>query len=159
VTLVDADGTRANYAWFGQLLGNHVLTLPLASPSWFEAIGTTAGLDLAAIDHMHLQLDPGGFGNAGAYTVSWNELSLITVAGVTGDFDDDGDVDGQDFLAWQRGLSPSSLSPIDLADWQGAYGGGPLAAVSSVPEPSSICLVVLLSVSAFGRFRPPRSMA
>jgi len=62
ITLVDADGTRNNYAWFGQLLGNNILTLPIASPTWVEAPGTTSGLDLNAIDHLHLQIDPGGFG-------------------------------------------------------------------------------------------------
>ena len=36
--------------------------------------------------------------------------------------DDDGDVDGADFLLWQRGESPNDGSPADLADWEAYYG-------------------------------------
>jgi hypothetical protein len=39
------------------------------------------------------------------------------------DFDLDGDVDGRDFLKWQRGDSPNPLSSADLALWQEQYGG------------------------------------
>ena len=61
-----------------------------------------------------------------------------------GDFDFDGDVDGRDFLLWQRGGSPSPLSGSDLADWQGNYGVGPLTAASvAVPEPSAFVLALL----------------
>ena len=56
-----------------------------------------------------------------------------------GDFDNDGDVDGRDFLVWQRGGSPVALSAGDLATWQGAYGN-PLTAISAVPEPTGITL-------------------
>ena len=77
VELLDADGTDYNYAWYGQTLGSHVLTLPVESPTWSNNAGTTAGLDLNTLTHMHIQLDPGGFGTAGAYTVSWQDLSLV----------------------------------------------------------------------------------
>ncbi len=50
-----------------------------------------------------------------------------------GDFDGDGDVDGRDFLAWQRGGSPNPLSASDLADWQANYGMGSLAEVRPTP--------------------------
>lgn len=39
-----------------------------------------------------------------------------------GDFNTDGNIDGADFLLWQRGGSPDPNSPEDLADWQGNYG-------------------------------------
>ena len=38
--------------------------------------------------------------------------------------DGDGDVDGRDFLIWQRGGSPAPISTGDLADWQSNYGAG-----------------------------------
>lgn len=41
--------------------------------------------------------------------------------------DGDGDVDGRDFLIWQRGGSPSAadgVSSSDLAIWQSNYGAG-----------------------------------
>jgi hypothetical protein len=39
-----------------------------------------------------------------------------------GDFDDDGDVDGNDFLLWQRGGSPNGATSGDLALWEDNYG-------------------------------------
>lgn len=36
----------------------------------------------------------------------------------------DGDVDGRDFLIWQRGGSLTPISTGDLADWQSHYGAG-----------------------------------
>ncbi len=61
------------------------------------------------------------------------------------DLDGDGDVDGADFLAIQR------TDPSLIADWQSQFGSGPLASISSVPEPSSALLIglamTLLSLS------------
>jgi hypothetical protein len=68
------------------------------------------------------------------------------VEGTPGDFDNDGDVDGRDFLAWQRGESPVALSASDLQEWQENYGASGLASVNAVPEPSTGLLLILLSV-------------
>jgi hypothetical protein len=70
--------------------------------------------------------------------------------GVPGDFDDDGDVDGRDFLVWQRGGSPTPLSASDLALWKSHYGTGTLSAVTAVPEPCSALLLTLLGTALFG---------
>ena len=60
-----------------------------------------------------------------------------------GDFDSDSDVDGDDFLAWQRGESPSSLSQFDLMTWETSYGAvAPVVAISPVPEPTTLGLVL-----------------
>lgn len=59
-------------------------------------------------------------------------------AGVPGDFDGDGDVDGRDFLAWQRNPGVGNLS-----DWQDHYGMGPLSSFGAVPEPSAWLLASL----------------
>ena len=72
-------------------------------------------------------------------TVTSNSVMLEYLGGgvVNGDFDNDGDVDGRDFLIWQRGGSSNPLSSGDLAAWQTNYGSsGPLASVS-VPEPNT----------------------
>ncbi len=62
-----------------------------------------------------------------------------------GDFDDDGDIDGNDFLIWQRGNSTTGpLDAGDLVDWQDNYGPGPLVAASAVPEPSTLILLGML---------------
>ena len=66
-----------------------------------------------------------------------------------GDFDGDGDADGRDFLAWQRGESPSPLSAADLADWQAAYNGGALSAsATAVPEPTTCVTLLGLVIAA-----------
>lgn len=61
-----------------------------------------------------------------------------------GDFDGDGDVDGRDFLIWQRGETDSPLSPAELLDWQEHYGTGTLVATSIVPEPGSLVLFTVI---------------
>lgn len=68
---------------------------------------------------------------------------------VPGDFDGDGDVDGRDFLAWQRGESSAPYSASDLADWQSRYNQAVLDNITSVPEPNSVlvCFLLMGSVS------------
>jgi hypothetical protein len=68
---------------------------------------------------------------------NWRGLVLATPLGIPGDFDEDDDVDGRDFLIWQRNQSVG-----DLEDWQTNYGVGELAANSvAVPEPSGFLLL------------------
>ncbi len=74
VTLIDTDGSRYNFAWYAQSLGPHVLTMPVDSPTWIDSPGTSPGLNLNGLQHMHLQLDPGGFGTA-AHTRSSGRTS------------------------------------------------------------------------------------
>jgi hypothetical protein len=71
--------------------------------------------------------------------------------GTPGDFDEDGDVDGRDFLQWQRGESPTPFSAGDLTDWQTNYGASGLAAVTAVPEPGSLMLVGAASLVLLSR--------
>ena len=69
--------------------------------------------------------------------------------GYGGDFDSDGDVDGRDFLIWQRGGSPNPMSPADLALWRGNFGlGSTVAAGASIPEPRAALLAVSLALFA-----------
>jgi hypothetical protein len=76
VDLIDGDDTRYSYRWYGQLLGHHVLNMPVDSPTTVVKAGTVPGLNLATLTHMHMQLDPGGYGTSGPYTVAWNNLRL-----------------------------------------------------------------------------------
>ena len=71
----------------------------------------------------------------------------ITSGGQAGDFDSDGDVDGEDFLFWQRDTNVGNL-----ADWQNDFGSGSVvAAIESVPEPSTLLLAVATLLLAGGR--------
>jgi lysozyme len=79
----------------------------------------------------------------------------------TGDFDNDGDVDGRDFLRWQRGFGITSgatraqgdanfngaVTALDLQVWQNSYGAGALAAVTTVPETSVFFLITSCSAA------------
>ena len=76
-----------------------------------------------------------------------------TPVGQDGDFDGDNDVDGRDFLIWQRGNSPHPLSAGDLNLWQTNYGVGPLVAQGiSVPEPSSMLMSAIGGLLVVGGF-------
>ncbi|MCA9237345.1 MAG: hypothetical protein KDA44_17850 [Planctomycetales bacterium] len=72
-------------------------------------------------------------------------MLTVTAPGPTGDFDGDFDVDGGDFLAWQRGESPTALGAADLADWQANFGAGAASAnaLAATPEPSAALLAAL----------------
>lgn len=87
------------------------------------------------------------------FTMSlWNPydvyLAKVTLdIAQSGDFDRDGDVDGRDFLIWQRGESPSPLSAADLAEWRSHYGTNlPLSGSTAVPEPSCLLQAILAMV-------------
>ena len=69
-------------------------------------------------------------------------------AGIPGDFNGDGSVDGLDFLFWQ--VDPNVG---DLADWEANYGSPLVAATSAVPEPAS---AVLMLFAAMGLVARPR---
>ena len=103
-------------------------------------------------------LTPGAatlFNNAGTSFI------LVAAAVDSADFDEDNDVDGEDFLIWQRfaggpgGLSQGdangdgNVNDDDLAVWETQYSLPiPLSEISAVPEPQSICLL-LWGLSAF----------
>ncbi len=82
---------------------------------------------------------------AGGAFAPFLEVTVTPSVGQDGDFDGDLDVDGADFLKWQR----DGLSAADLVLWQANYGtAAPLSAsVASVPEPSTL-LLMTMAVSA-----------
>jgi MYXO-CTERM domain-containing protein len=102
-------------------------------------------------------------------------LDNFQAPAIDGDFDLDGDVDGKDFLTWQRGLGIMGTATVaqgdadgnhtvnanDLTIWRQNFGpGASVASVSSVPEPIA-GLLALLGVAALGvtaRRRQPRTV-
>ncbi|WP_428304332.1 dockerin type I domain-containing protein [Lacipirellula sp.] len=85
-----------------------------------------------------------------------------------GDYNNDGKVDGADFLAWQRGFG-SSVTPgsgadgsgngvVDAADltiWKNGFGSATAtgeAAAAAVPEPTTLSTVLLALGCLGGRF-------
>ena len=71
-----------------------------------------------------------------------NDVVLFTDTGVDVDLDNDGDVDGADFLLIQR------TNPALIADWESQYGSGSpiIAATGTVPEPGTIVLLALAAM-------------
>jgi hypothetical protein len=75
---------------------------------------------------------------------------------IPGDFNEDGGVDGLDFLVWQQQFG-ETLDADDLADWEANYGMGAgclasvTAAASMIPEPSTFVLLLLALGSTQGR--------
>jgi hypothetical protein len=76
---------------------------------------------------------------------------VTTIGGKPGDFDGDGDVDGNDFLAWQRG--PHSAS--DLAAWKSHYGTT-FTPTGAVPEPGCAALAMTGIVAVLVGWRRAR---
>lgn len=86
----------------------------------------------------------------------------------SGDFDGDSDVDGDDFLTWQRHTGGAgafaegdanhdgAVDGDDLAIWESQFGSPPplVSNLAAVPEPASavaLLLCVLLSIGRYGR--------
>jgi hypothetical protein len=95
----------------------------------------------------------------------WEIDVLAAAGGPNADFDADGDVDGDDFLAWQRGLGATGtatraqgdadgdqdVDAVDLDAWRSQFGPG--AGASAVPEPAAAGLVVACFAAAHVRRR------
>ncbi len=79
-----------------------------------------------------------------------------TQSGLPGDLNGDGAVTGRDFLAWQRGETSPAFDANALAEWQGAYNGGALTALSAVPEPSSLTIIAAAVACLAGLKRSSR---
>ncbi len=76
------------------------------------------------------------------------------LATIPGDFDSDGDVDGADFLVWQRGFG-DGYDVSDLAVWKSNFGApGALStasgATAAVPEPTSFWLLLTATAMLVG---------
>lgn len=76
-------------------------------------------------------------------------LTFVGGGGLPGDFDNNGFVNGNDFLVWQRGGSPTPLGAGDLATWKSNFGSGSsTVAAAAVPEPQSVLLLMGAAIAA-----------
>jgi len=130
---------------FRPSLGDQFEFLDVAGTLSGQFLGLDEGDFLTAITGQPFQISyAGGDGN-----------DVLLTAGLAGDFDADGDVDGNDFLFWQRGESFDPLSASDLAAWEANYSTiAPLAATSTaVPEPGTCLLVCFALIGFVGGYR------
>lgn len=94
----------------------------------------------------------------GIFVNTWNEGAFngmqLRSLSLSGDLDGDLDVDGDDFVLWQRGLG-TEYGPEDLDAIKAQFGlsfGG--RGVSSIPEPSAAVLVLLAGTALLKTLRP-----
>jgi hypothetical protein len=105
----------------------------------------------------------GGAGSAAHAGLFDNFMIALQPGNDSADFDGNGSVDGQDFLAWQQGFGIAgsavhsdgdantdySVNGLDLAIWESTYGFHASAVIAVIPEPncflllaSGVCLLV-----------------
>jgi hypothetical protein len=85
-----------------------------------------------------------------------------------GDFDGDGDVDGADFLTWQRNVGATgqplsagdangdgNITGADLAIWRSQFGPAAVAAAAAVPEPAACLLAATALLAAIACRKVP----
>lgn len=80
---------------------------------------------------------------------------FVSNAVASADFDHDGDVDGRDYLVWQRGGSPAPHSAGNLALWREQYAAanGGLTAAVQVPEPGTCGMLVVFAIATIAPLR------
>jgi len=113
-------------------------------------------------DTLTIELTARADGGTEAFAFDNLIIDGIMILADDADFDQDGDVDGSDFLAWQRGFGSGTtlaqgdangdgqVDDLDLAAWQmqfGTEGSGLQQTAATVPEPSSLVLMLVLGLS------------
>lgn len=124
-------------------------TASVDAPNALETV-TVAGSGSEAFPSFRLMrnggLGTGPTGTTDSYSLAYTDIDAM---GVEGDFDEDLDVDGADFLKWQQDFP--TLTAADLAAWQTNYGSGAATpSVGAVPEPTALCLLGLAAVGMAG---------
>jgi hypothetical protein len=140
----------------------HQVALSMAPESFVPHSANTnptpnAAAALAAVSHFRILHNPmPSF--MGASVLATLFLDNIRAEGASApqdaDFDDDGDVDGNDFLIWQRGLGAGTnmtgdadgdgmVNGADLDVWEAQFGGAPIAsAAAAIPEPGAAAIAL-----------------
>ena len=156
------DGTYDLYMWNGSefflqqvLIAGEEYDFEAPGAERFRILGIeeSAGLD---------PNDPLAF--VAGFTFTSTNAASMTMSPIVpdADFNQDGDIDGNDFLAWQRNTGLTSgaslaqgdanangvVDDVDLTIWQAQFGTAETTATTTTPEPSAIFLVMLGLASA-----------
>jgi hypothetical protein len=150
--ITSANGMLTTATWMG-VDGN----VPASTRSWEKAAGSSATLVSETNLLGTLPLAPGSaFAALGKLFTPGGNQDLVfryaapdgalqrgfveyVTGGPAGDFDVDGDADGNDFVAWQRGVG-SAFTQADLTAWKNSYHTA-TAATGAVPEPTTAGLL------------------
>jgi len=148
---------------FGVTAADFAPTLANNNPS------PNAAVALSDVTHLRIlhSTTPGEFrGDAGGGVFRLDNIAAESAADADADFDGDDDVDGADFLIWQRGLGVGAtpgmgdadgdgmVNADDLAVWKAQFSGAPASAASSaVPEPRALAAVGVVGLWSLVRLR------
>jgi len=169
VTLSESDFSRLELTGNATLGGGVQVTLgdgylPQIGDA-FEIIDTDPDGFLSGVVSGTFAAVTGGDTGPGFWQASYTPTSAIlsylddSLNTLNADFDSDGDVDGSDFLTWQRGLgipagatlaqgdanADGAVNGADLAVWKGTFAtstAAATAAASAVPEPAAWALAL-----------------
>ena len=136
------------------MVGETLTSLGLADGQPIGVAETLANIELAEGGEYFVKIAGSG-SVVQLYQLAINVEAMTVEPGVPGDFNEDGSVDGADFLAWQFGFG-NSYHAEDLAVWQSHFGavGFPQLSQSAVgaptPEPSGVALGLACPISTLG---------
>jgi cyclophilin family peptidyl-prolyl cis-trans isomerase len=138
------------FSAFGRVLGNGMNLIDTINSLGRINVGVSPVKEVPVFDLSVVQSQGNVFNKDVVIVSDIEQLNLPA-----GDYDFDADVDGADFLVWQRTFGSTTLAEadgngnvvIDLADlaiWQDTYGTvASSSAIASIPEPSTLGMALL----------------
>lgn len=140
-----------------EVIDDPISKYPVVTGRLFDYEGGEKFLQMSFTDNWFGGSQPYTSGRAAVWAVAFDynvldatfdNISAVSLSSEA-DFDGDGDVDGTDFLVWQRGESPNPMSEEDLAAWQAQFGTvGTPSSLAVVPEPSTLSLISFFTLTA-----------
>jgi len=116
--------------------------------------------DLADVQDFGVNL----FSHPNDVTIDVDYVRFSTVAGVPGDYNNNGIVDGADYVLWRNGGplqnevdTPGTVNEADYAAWRARFGnttGSGAVLAAAVPEPTGLVLLVTALVCGLLGARP-----
>jgi len=121
-------------------------------------VGSLIG-PFASTDFSLAPLSPGLSWNV-QYVGNTVQLKVIGLAGITGDYNNNGKVDAADYVLWRHGgplqNDPTpGVQPADYGVWRANFGQGSgaaagLSSAQAVPEPSAVLLLAMAVSITYG---------
>jgi hypothetical protein len=155
-TLSIAIGGPTRFTLYGALVasgavslnGSLVVTLNNFTPALGSSFDILDGNLSGAFTHLQLPgLSAGlGWNTSSLYTTG--VLSVVTAAGIPGDYNGNGVVDAADYVVWRKGLATTYVQ-ADYNVWRAHFGqppgsGAGTITTSAVPEPTTLVMVILV---------------
>ncbi len=164
-TLIEVVHEVDDFDWFG--IADDIYTVAdveeiRAVMFWGDFNGDNGEAGSLWFDNVQVEI----FKDAASVTPNMNPNPILDEVNEDADFDNDGDTDGTDYLTWQSSFGGDGstggdadfsglVDGVDLTIWQNLYDGNAALSASSVPEPSSVA-VLLLGLACLGGARRAR---